>query len=100
MLKAILTRFRQGHRTMAYPDAPLPLPPRFRGLPLLDASRCRRRVPRLCRRLSVWLPFLPPDPCRLIWERVFSAATAPTPAPMARSPFQRMPVWQAAAEKG
>ncbi len=25
---------------MAYPDAPQPLPPRFRGLPLLDASRC------------------------------------------------------------
>ncbi len=41
MLHAILTRFRQGHRTMTYPDAPLPLPPRFRGLPLLDASRCR-----------------------------------------------------------
>ena len=40
MLKAILTRFRQGHRTMAYPDAPQPLPPRFRGLPMLDASRC------------------------------------------------------------
>ena len=40
MLKAILTRFRQGHRTFDYPDAPLPLPPRFRGLPQLDASRC------------------------------------------------------------
>ena len=40
MLKAILTRFRQGHRTMVYPDAPQPLPPRFRGLPLLDTSRC------------------------------------------------------------
>ncbi len=40
MLKAILERFRQGHRTMAYPAAPLALPPRFRGLPLLDASRC------------------------------------------------------------
>jgi Ni,Fe-hydrogenase III small subunit/NAD-dependent dihydropyrimidine dehydrogenase PreA subunit len=40
MFKAILTRFRQGHRTMVYPDAPLPLPPRFRGLPLLDASLC------------------------------------------------------------
>jgi Ni,Fe-hydrogenase III small subunit/NAD-dependent dihydropyrimidine dehydrogenase PreA subunit len=40
MFKAILTRFRQGHRTMTYPDAPLPLPPRFRGLPLLDASLC------------------------------------------------------------
>jgi Ni,Fe-hydrogenase III small subunit/NAD-dependent dihydropyrimidine dehydrogenase PreA subunit len=40
MLKEILTRFRQGHRTMKYPDAPQPLPPRFRGLPLLDTSRC------------------------------------------------------------
>lgn len=40
MLKALLTRFRQGHRTMAYPDAPQPLPPRFRGLPMLDVSRC------------------------------------------------------------
>lgn len=40
MLKAILERFRQGHRTMAYPAAPLPLPPRFRGLPVLDDSRC------------------------------------------------------------
>jgi Ni,Fe-hydrogenase III small subunit/NAD-dependent dihydropyrimidine dehydrogenase PreA subunit len=40
MIKAIITRFRQGHRTMTYPDAPQPLPPRFRGLPQLDASRC------------------------------------------------------------
>lgn len=40
MIKAIITRFRQGHRTFAYPDAPLPLPPRFRGLPVLDAARC------------------------------------------------------------
>ena len=48
MLKAILTRFRQGHRTMAYPDAPQPLPPRFRGLPLLDASRCSDGCRRVC----------------------------------------------------
>lgn len=40
MLKAILERFRQGHRTMSYPETPLPLPPRFRGLPVLDAGRC------------------------------------------------------------
>jgi Ni,Fe-hydrogenase III small subunit/NAD-dependent dihydropyrimidine dehydrogenase PreA subunit len=40
MLKAILARFRQGHRTMAYPAAPLAMPPRFRGLPVLDASKC------------------------------------------------------------
>ena len=42
MIKAILTRFRQGHRTMAYPDAPQPMPPRFRGLPLLDSTCCSR----------------------------------------------------------
>jgi len=40
MLKAILERYRQGHRTMAYPEAPIALPPRFRGLPLLDPGRC------------------------------------------------------------
>ena len=40
MFKTLLTRFRQGHRTMKYPVVPLPLSPRFRGLPLLDASRC------------------------------------------------------------
>ncbi len=40
MLKAIMARYRQGHRTMKYPDAPQPLPPRFRGLPLLDTARC------------------------------------------------------------
>jgi Ni,Fe-hydrogenase III small subunit/NAD-dependent dihydropyrimidine dehydrogenase PreA subunit len=41
MLKAIIARFRQGHRTMTYPDAAPPaLPPRFRGLPQLDSSRC------------------------------------------------------------
>ena len=42
MLKAIWARAHQGHRTMAYPDGPPPaLPPRFRGLPVLDASKCR-----------------------------------------------------------
>jgi Ni,Fe-hydrogenase III small subunit/NAD-dependent dihydropyrimidine dehydrogenase PreA subunit len=40
MLQAILARIRQGHRTMAYPDAPQPLPPLFRGLPVLDVSQC------------------------------------------------------------
>lgn len=40
MLRAILARIRQGHRTMAYPDAPQPLPPLFRGLPVLDTVRC------------------------------------------------------------
>lgn len=41
MLKVILSRIRQGHRTMKYPDAPPPeLPDRFRGLPLVHRSLC------------------------------------------------------------
>jgi Ni,Fe-hydrogenase III small subunit/NAD-dependent dihydropyrimidine dehydrogenase PreA subunit len=31
---------KQGHRTMAFPGSPQPLPDRFRGHPLLDPSRC------------------------------------------------------------
>ena len=42
MIDAIRARLRQGHRTMAYPDAPPPaLAERFRGRPLVDASKCR-----------------------------------------------------------
>lgn len=35
MISAFIARFRQGHRTMPYPDAPLQMPARFRGLPAL-----------------------------------------------------------------
>ena len=41
MLKIIKTRLRQGHRTLKYPDGPPPpLSDRFRGLPLIDSSKC------------------------------------------------------------
>jgi Ni,Fe-hydrogenase III small subunit/Pyruvate/2-oxoacid:ferredoxin oxidoreductase delta subunit len=41
MIKAILERIRQGHRTMLWPDGPAPaLPERFRGLPAIDAAKC------------------------------------------------------------
>jgi Ni,Fe-hydrogenase III small subunit/NAD-dependent dihydropyrimidine dehydrogenase PreA subunit len=40
MLKILLARARQGHRTAAYPLEPPALPDRFRGLPALDPSRC------------------------------------------------------------
>lgn len=41
MLKALLARAHQGQRTITYPEtAPPPLPERFRGAPLLDASKC------------------------------------------------------------
>ena len=40
MLKALLARVQQGHRTIAFPtDTPV-LPERFRGLPALDPSKC------------------------------------------------------------
>src|SRR5438132_9275716 len=41
MLQILLTRLKQGHRTLTYPDQQPALPDRFRGLPVIDASRCR-----------------------------------------------------------
>ncbi len=41
MIKILLARMQQGHRTMKYPDGPAPeMPDRFRGRPIFDASRC------------------------------------------------------------
>jgi Ni,Fe-hydrogenase III small subunit/Fe-S-cluster-containing hydrogenase component 2 len=41
MLKVILARLQQKHRTMKYPDAPpAPMPDRFRGRPKIDTSKC------------------------------------------------------------
>jgi Ni,Fe-hydrogenase III small subunit/Pyruvate/2-oxoacid:ferredoxin oxidoreductase delta subunit len=40
MLNVLLGRLRQGHRTVAFPAQPPVLPDRYRGLPVLDASRC------------------------------------------------------------
>jgi Ni,Fe-hydrogenase III small subunit len=40
MIRAIISRIKQGHRTMPYPAAPLQVPERFRGYPI---------VPRLSR---------------------------------------------------
>ncbi len=37
MIKALLERLRQGHRTIPYPEGPPPeLPPRFRGRPVIE----------------------------------------------------------------
>lgn len=42
MSSSFLERLRQGHHTMRYPEGPAPkMPPRFRGLPIVDDSRCR-----------------------------------------------------------
>lgn len=41
MLKVLLARLQQGHRTMTYPDGPPPtLSDRFRGRPAIDAAKC------------------------------------------------------------
>ena len=40
MIKAILARMKQGHRTTKYPEQPMELPERFRGYPVLDGSAC------------------------------------------------------------
>lgn len=40
MIKAILARLHQGHRTMRYPLEPVPLPQHFRGYPRLNGAAC------------------------------------------------------------
>jgi Ni,Fe-hydrogenase III small subunit len=40
MIRAMMARIRQGHRTTGYPRVPAVLPERFRGYPRLDPSRC------------------------------------------------------------
>jgi Ni,Fe-hydrogenase III small subunit/NAD-dependent dihydropyrimidine dehydrogenase PreA subunit len=40
MLKILLARFQQGHRTSSYPLAAPSLPDRFRGAPALDPAKC------------------------------------------------------------
>ena len=67
MLKALLTRARQGHRTMRYPRAAPPaLPAHFRGAPQIDPTRC-------------------PDGCHACADRSTTAA----PFPRRRNPPSR-----------
>jgi Ni,Fe-hydrogenase III small subunit/ferredoxin len=40
MLDVLLARLKQGHRTISYPAQEPTLPDRFRGLPVIDSSRC------------------------------------------------------------
>ncbi len=40
MIKLLQERLRQGHRTSTYPSTPPVLPDRFRGLPILDDTKC------------------------------------------------------------
>jgi Ni,Fe-hydrogenase III small subunit/Pyruvate/2-oxoacid:ferredoxin oxidoreductase delta subunit len=52
MLDVLLARLQQGHRTSAYPAQPPTLPDRFRGLPVIDASKC----PEGCRDCAAACP--------------------------------------------
>lgn len=40
MIDLLKARFHQGHQTTKYPDEPVALPERFRGRPVIDASKC------------------------------------------------------------
>lgn len=40
MLRILLSRIKQGHRTVGYPGQTPALPDRFRGLPVVDPTRC------------------------------------------------------------
>jgi Ni,Fe-hydrogenase III small subunit/NAD-dependent dihydropyrimidine dehydrogenase PreA subunit len=40
MIKPLLARLRQGHRTMKYPAEPVKLPEHFRGYPEIDPEKC------------------------------------------------------------
>jgi Ni,Fe-hydrogenase III small subunit/formate hydrogenlyase subunit 6/NADH:ubiquinone oxidoreductase subunit I len=40
LLRELVERFRQGYRTMAYPDGEPVLPDRFRGRPVIDGTAC------------------------------------------------------------
>ena len=40
MLRSLIERLRQGHRTLPYPRTVPALPPAYRGAPVIDAARC------------------------------------------------------------
>src|SRR5262249_35075338 len=40
MLKALLARLHQGHRTVPFPGAEVNVPDRLRGMPVLDPTKC------------------------------------------------------------
>lgn len=40
MLKVLMARLRQGHRTIPFPGAEVTMPDRFRGAPVADPAKC------------------------------------------------------------
>jgi Ni,Fe-hydrogenase III small subunit/NAD-dependent dihydropyrimidine dehydrogenase PreA subunit len=63
MLKALLARARQGHRTIAYPKTAPALPDRFRGRPVLKPADC----PSGCREC---VEVCPTEALRLAGQRI------------------------------
>ena len=63
MPSVLIERLRQGHRTTRIDDGLADLPPRFRGRPALDASRCRNG----CRQCAAACPTeaVKTDPLRI-----------------------------------
>ena len=53
MLKTILARIKQKHRTMGYPDEPAVLPELFQGYPQLQPEKC----PAECRLCATACPY-------------------------------------------
>ena len=53
MLKALLARAHQKHRTIGFPKQPPVLPDRLRGRPEIDAAKC----PKGCRMIEDMLEF-------------------------------------------
>jgi Ni,Fe-hydrogenase III small subunit/NAD-dependent dihydropyrimidine dehydrogenase PreA subunit len=48
MIKALLSRFAQGYRTIPFPQKAPTLPERFRGLPVIEKSRCTAACAKVC----------------------------------------------------
>lgn len=51
MIRALISRLKQGHRTMKYPLAPIPMVERFRGYPDMDSfakALSNPKVEQLC----------------------------------------------------
>lgn len=88
MIKSIITRVQQGHRTIAYPAGPPPeLPGRFRGRPLFDTVKC----PDACQKCADACPTqaiaIADGKMKLDLGRCLFCTDAPMPVPKKRLPI-------------
>ena len=96
MLEVFLARLKQGHRTSAYPKEEPTLPDRFRGLPVIDASKC----PEGCRDCAEACPTnaiaIDGPKVELDMGRCLFAPIAPMPVPRGRFATRPSTAWQRA----